>query len=341
MKTRTKAITAVATLALMVQSAIAQAAVGYNNLVVPANSDVLLTTPFTQTAQGNYTVNTVTGTGVTVVDALTAGAFANLYLVRFTSGNAKGLWSTISNNTVSEFQLADAAVLVLAAIGDEFTVYPHQTLGTVFPDGMEGVSFERTTSLISHKTEILLPNTTLIGINKPASEIYFFFNNEWRKNGSPSTSVFNDVVLVPQQYFILRNKSANMLDFITLGQAAAVPVARLISTVAQKNDIAAGSGASVSLTLAQLNLGGTPAFATTTSLISHKDELLVFDNDAAGFNKPASAIYFYFNGAWRKNGQPSTTSFDNEVLDPASSILIRKASGTPGTSTWYQPALSL
>ena len=337
MKLRTLVIAATL-MVLSVQSAIAGNLVGYNRVDVPASTDVVFTVPFTQDAGSDYTVSTVTGSGVTVADTLNVDAFADTYYVRFTSGNGEGLWSTIDSNSASEFVLADTGILSNVSSGDTFTVFPHETLGTAFPDGLEGISFEASPNLITRRTEILVPSTTSVGINKPASDIYYYFNSEWRKSGQSPVAVFNDTVLPPQTYFILRNRGAQTLKLVTLGVVQPVTIQRILPVESQKNDVPAGTGYPVPVTLADLNLGGTPAFQTTTLLISRKDELLVFDNTATGFNKPASAIYYYYNGAWRKSGASPATSFDDEVLDPASALLIRKAAGTPGSVVWVQPS---
>ncbi len=337
MKSRTIAIAALALLALSVQSASAQS-VGYNYQPLAGQSDALLTVPFTQPSVASLVVSSVTGSGVTVSGGLTGGAYANTFFVRFTSGNGAGLWSTITTNTTNSITFADTTILSSISAGDSFVIYPHETLGTTFPDSLVNVSFEASPSAFSRRTEVLIPNTTAIGINKPAAATYFYFNNEWRRVGAAPTAVFNDTVLPPQQYFVLRNGGSNPLKVLTSGQPDSVPVARLLTRSAQTNDIAAGAGYPVQLSLAQLELGGTPAFETSTSVISRKDELLVFNNNTTGINKPASATYFYFNGAWRRVGASPATSFDNELLTPGSALLIRKASGTPGTFLWSQQA---
>ena len=337
MKVKLYATTAVALLALAVHSANAEETVGYNHLVVPANTDVFLTAPFTQDAAGTFTVVAVTGSGVTVAGPLNVDEFAGAFYVRFTSGGGNGLWSTVTGNTAMELTLQDPSILASVSAGDTFIVFPHETLETAFPDGMESVSYEASAALFNRSTEILVPDTSSVGINKSAAATYYYLNGDWRRVGSSPLVSFNDTILPPQQYFVHRNGSDNELTFLTLGNVAAIPVARLLGTQAQDNDVAGGAGFPTKLTLADLNLGGTDAFVTTTVVFNRQDELLVFDNTSPGINKAAAATYFYFNGAWRRVGASPATSFDDEVLDPGSALLIRKAGGTPKTSTWSQP----
>jgi uncharacterized protein (TIGR02597 family) len=274
--------------------------------------------------------------GVTVTNALTANAYTNGYYVRFTTGGGEGLWSTISANGTGGFTLADTNVLTGVQAGDYFTVYPHQTLAKVFPDGMESVSFKKSASALSHSTEILFPNTSSVGINKGPAALYYFYNSAWRKSGSSASLSFDNTAVSPQEYFILRNRSTNTLTYVASGNVEAQAMGRYVSTDTAKNDISAVSGRPVAMTLAGLKLGGTAAFTTSVSTLSHKDELLIFDNSAAGMNKGPSAIYYYYNNAWRKAGASASLSFDNEPVAAGVAMIIRKAAGTAGSAQWNQ-----
>lgn len=141
MRNHVTAIAVIAILAAAAGSARAGNVVGYNRIVVPAGTDVRLSVPFTQKVEGTFTVTGKTGSGVTVADTLTAGQYATTYYVRFISGNASGLWTTITANGVNDFTLENANVLALVSNGDQFRVYAHATLGTLFPKGMYGKSF--------------------------------------------------------------------------------------------------------------------------------------------------------------------------------------------------------
>lgn len=336
MKMKASAITAAALLALTAQTVSAAEAVGYNTVTVPANSDVLVSVPFNQSAVGTFTVDSVTANGVTVADTLTANAYTNGYYVRFTTGGGEGLWSTISANGTGGFDLQNTAVLADVGNGDTFKVYPHQTLAKVFPDGMEGVSFAKSASAFSRSTEILIPNSSSVGINKSPASTYYHYNNAWRKVGSSSSLSFDTTVVSPQEYFVLRNKSTNELTYVALGAVEAVTLGRYVTIETTKNDITAVSGRPVRLTLFELGLGGTPAFTTTTQTFNRKDELLVFNNNVAGQNKSPAATYYYYNGAWRKVGASAATSFDSELVDAGAALIIRKAAGTAGTAEWNQ-----
>lgn len=338
MMIKASAIAAVALAALAVGTAKAVEITGYTKIAVPANSDVLLTVPFDQDASGDFAVNTKTGTGVTVTNTLTTNQFATTFFIRFTSGTGKGLWTTISSNTTSAFVFANTAILSDINVGDTFTVYPHRTLTNVFTDGMAGLSYAKTTSLANRQTEVLIPDTTGVGTNRPISATYFYFNNAWRKVGAAPTVNFNNTVLPPQDHFILRNRTANPLTYISMGDVTAVQRARYIPTETIKTDVVAAAGFPLKIKLAQLGLGGTSAFATTTNVAVRKDELLVFDNTAVGQNKPALATFFFFNNAWRKVGDSPATSHNDDLLDVGAAFVVRKAAGASAATTkWTEP----
>lgn len=335
MKMKASAITAAMLLALTAQVVSAADAVGYNALTVPTNSDVLVSVPFTKDAVGSFAVSSVTADGVTVTNTLTVNAYTNGYYVRFTSGGGAGLWSTISANGTGGFTLANTNALTGVTAGNTFKVYPHQTLATVFPDGMEGVSFKKSASSLNRSTEILVPNTTTVGLNKAASATYYYTSGQWRKVSGGTVNCDN-TVLSPQEYFVLRNKSTNTLTYVASGNVEALAVGRSVSTQTAKNDIAAVSGRPIAMTLAELGLGGTVAFETSANSLNRKDELQVFNNSATGYNKGALATYYYTSGHWRKVGG-GTTNYENErVITPGAALIIRKAAGIAGAAQWNQ-----
>ena len=334
---KASAITAAALLALTAQTVSAADAVGYNVVTVPANSDVLVSVPFNQKAVGSFTVVSVTGSGVTVADTLQANAYTNGYYVRFTSGSGEGLWSTISANGTGGFDLQNTAVLAHVGNGNTFKVYPHQTLAKVFPDGMEGVSFEKSASGLNRKTEILIPGTSGVGINKSAASTYYYINNEWRRVGG-GTANQDNTVLSPETFFVLRNRGVEELSYIASGNVESLALGRFVDIQTAKNDIPAVSGRPVPMTLAELGLGGTAAFETSASGLNRKDELLVFDNTATGQNKSAQATYYFISGQWRKVGG-GTVNYNDQLVDAGAALIIRKAAAaSAGSAEWNQTA---
>ncbi|MFW5841351.1 MAG: TIGR02597 family protein, partial [Planctomycetota bacterium] len=114
---------------------------GYNKIIVPKDADVVISVPFVNKAEATYTVASTSSPSVSVVEALPVSTYADgLYYVRFTTGNAKGFWSTISSNPAGQLVLEDDSFFAKIGDGDEFKVYKHQTLAGVFPANLEDFS---------------------------------------------------------------------------------------------------------------------------------------------------------------------------------------------------------
>lgn len=332
MKTQNIASTMMALLVLAVGSVKAGEIVGFNCTQVPANSDAFVSVPFAVKSAGTFTVNS-TAVGIIPDEALEVDQFGPLYYVRVSTGAAAGKWSTIASNSASEITLENDSFLGMLANGDTFEVFKHHTLASVFPDRFAGLSFETSASAFIRATEVLIPSSAL-GVNKSASATYFHTAGEWRKIGGGLTN-FDEEVLAPQSYFILRNNGGSELSFYSWGTVDTNPIIRSIPTSTQDNDVAVSSGLPVARTLGQLNLGGTAAFETSSSAFIRADELLVFDNSTNGQNKSAAATYFYFSGEWRKIGG-GTADFSGEWLPAGASVIIRKKASTDGSEIWMQ-----
>lgn len=326
--------------ASMTVASMAADVVGFNKVAVPPSSDAVVTVPFALPAVGSFTANGKTGTGITIAGPLTAHAFEGVFYIRMTSGAAVGRWSTISANTATELTLADTTFLGSVVATDTFAIIPHQTLGKVFPDELKGISFLESSGTSIHSTEVYLPDTTTISINKAPVVSYFYHQGNWKRTGSPYP-ISNDVILPPDSYFKLRNKSATAsLMFITTGKTTSNAVqARDVRTESAKNDIPAASGNATTVSLLDLKLGGTAAFVTSTGTSLHKDELWVYVNGGIGINAAPSLTYFYYNNGWRKVGDAALGYPDrgSDVLPAGAALFIRKAAGTPGDSVWTEP----
>lgn len=343
MKLKATALTTTAVLGLALQSAAQAGVVGYNCTLVPPVTDAYVSVPFPAETETTLTVTAVNASGVSVAGPLTVNQYQAVYYVRITTGNACGRWSTIASNTATDLVFSDTTFVGDIAVGDEFKVYRHATLASVFPDGYAGLSYIASTAPAGSATatRILIPGQGN-GINQPASATYFFFGGAWRKIGG-GAGIFDNVVLPPQQYFIVRNLSTTAtLSFYALGDVDTVKlIIQLERLAGSDNDNPAAQGAPLPRTLAQLNLGGTAAFKTATAPTgSGGDKLLVWDNPSvsAGINRASSATYFYFGGAWRKIGGGATIHNDT-VLPGGSVALIRTVAGTAGLVNWTQDPL--
>ena len=350
MKVKLIAVAAMALLAVGTATADAQCPsnVGGVNIVeVPAGQDVYTSVPYTQPCDGEFTVQTKTGSGVTVTGPLDDDEYAGLYYVRFTDGDAEGRWSTITSNTATELVLEDTSFLDNVSATDTFRVFAHQTLASVFPDGeddeynlnFKGYSFEESSSPFIRATEILFPDEDTTDINKAPAETYYYYNGAWRKVGELATVSYDDTIISPDRFFTIRNNGDEDLTFLTYGRVPMVAgqmatQTRDLETASADNDIAAVTGRGIATTLADLDLGGTDAFATSASPFIRADELFVYDNTDTDINGSPKWTYYYYNVHWRRFGEEATEHFDDEVLPAGTALKIRKAGGTPNTDEW-------
>lgn len=296
MKLKTMAVAA-ALLALSVSSAVAADSVGYNRIMVPANSDVRFSLPFNQKVEGEFTVNLVTANGMTVADSLVDNAYNGAYYVRFLSGNASGLWSTITDNGTNDFTLEDMNVLNLVSNGDSFRVYKHHTLESVFPAAMFNKTYRNGTKVLIFENDL-----SAMAINKAAVKSASYRESLGRWVGA---GVTNATILVPDTQFILRNDSSELLELITLGDVPDYSVSVLI---AANGDLNIGSGYPVPVVLNDAGLEGDSR------------KVLFYDNTAVGLNKAAvkSASYRASLGRWVGAGVTG-----DELIIPSETITLR------------------
>jgi uncharacterized protein (TIGR02597 family) len=268
MITKASAIVAALLLVLAAQSVgYAQESVeGYVKIEVPANSDVLVTAPLTQASVGTFTATNSGSTSVTVTTGSSPamGQYQTTYYARFITGNAAGLWSTITTDGVDSFTLADAAVASYVRSGDTFRVYPHNTVGTVFSAARKEMSY---TGGGATSTQILLYTNSAAGTNK-APSVTVTYNEV----PVPGWSAAN-TILPPDTAFTIHNRATRSLTYVQNGLVPDYPVSRILpASTAQ--DFLLGSGYPVVSTAGESGFGG----------VSNR-KILFINNAATGFNK--------------------------------------------------------
>jgi uncharacterized protein (TIGR02597 family) len=322
-----------------------QNVVGYNFKQVAPESDVVVTVPFTREAAGEYTVAAdSTGATITVSETI-SDTYDDAYYVKITSGTSEGLWITTSSNTSNQITLVDS---VDVSTNDTLTVYPHHTLESVFPDEQLDVAFEASIkhpmfpTIETYKTQLVMVRPATTGINRPV-ERFFYYNSDWRKAGEAFTDSFNNTVITPDDYLIVRNEnSTKTLAFSTDGFVPFVDRAMKMTNGVEL-DLPVSTGWPVAMRLDELNLGGTDAFVDSEkhpmfpTIETYGDRLYTF-TVSDGVVNPPNAIYFYYNGAWRKVGEPLTTSFDSVEIEPSEGAYIRKGTLGSGTHVWTNKA---
>jgi uncharacterized protein (TIGR02597 family) len=263
------------------------------------------------------------------------------YVILVTSnGTKEGAYFTITNNTATDLSVVlDAENLTSVSAGDRLQVVPYWTLNTIFPLGT-GVVASTSSTVSGRRTAILFPDLVSTGVNLSASAIYYYFNNAWRQAGKPATSNLNDVVVLPDQFLVARQKNtADTSAWTSLGLVPThrirIPLyANLPADGRQQDNYVAVYRPAVQ-TLNESGLTNAFKASSGTTVSTRQDQLLIFNNDAQQKNKSAAAIYYYYNNGWRKAGVPATVDFGaSNVFNAATGVIVRKATNTVPTSIW-------
>ncbi len=357
MRIRATAIVAAAVLALAAPGAQAAQVIAINKVTVPPESDVVVTVNMTQPAEtfGGSDELEVTGTTGTELEVaggtLTDDKYNNgLYYVRMTTGDAAGRWSTISSNDADAVVLADTSFLADVDAGDEFTIFPHMKLVDVFPASSENLSMVASVAHSSGlffetlRTQVRVFDGAAPGLNKTPTATYVFYNGHWRKVGESLSADFDDAILRPDTFFVVRNVNWSFaLSFVPKGRLP-FEVRSIEMTNGVANDVLVSSFRPVAVKLSELGLGGTDAFVDSQAHVSglfvetFGDQLWLFDPTDAVLNPPHTTYYF-LNGHWRKVGEGLTEEFDDIVIQAGQGVVLRKGGDLgSGTATWTNQA---
>ncbi len=339
--------------------------VGFTTAAELANSDTLLSVPFLRRTEFTGTVQSVTGSVITVAESpgwttdqfvYAAGSQPKTYFVLIgaggTSNPKEGHNYTITSNDANSLTL-DTSGDSLSGItaNTQVSVIPYWTLGSIFPTDKINLSFTPTTLTSAYKTQILVPDNTANGIN--LANLSFFFSNNvdgtsgnvgWRLVGDNLTD-HGDDPLMPDSYFIVRNlHQAPTLSLRSLGNVLMDTWATgLRTSTTGPQDNAVSMLRPIPVTLNQTGL--TPAdgsFVGTVRTNAVKDQLLLFNNAQVKHNKKPSAIYFYYTGpsgpaGWRLRGG-GTADHGSDVIPAGSAIVIRKARTAGGATVFWTNA---
>jgi uncharacterized protein (TIGR02597 family) len=312
---------------------------GFMKFSLLGNSDNFQSMPVVRPSAATLLVQSVGGNVVNVTPSpnwsnnqfvYASGTQSNVYYARFISGAAEGrLYPITANGSASVTLNLGTDDLAAVSPNDSISVEPYWTLGTVFPNGT-GINISPTAG--NRNTEVLAPDLTTLGINLSATKVYFFNAGIWKQVGQGAAN-HNDDVIQPNSYLIVRHNVATNTTVTAAGVVIAskvsIPV-RAQTTVGQDNSVGLLRAAAVSLNASGLISSG--AFLSSPLPGSRTDELLAFDNSVASRNKSASAVYYYWNNAWREVGLGNADVGTN-LLVPGTGFIIRKSTNST-TTVW-------
>jgi len=324
--------------------------VGAITLTLKGGSDTHISLPFHRPVALETQVSSLSGNVITVSAAanITGNQFVysspsqtNTYYLQFTTGNRAGMYYTVTANDASTITInpnGDAGLDGNVITGDTFRVIPFWTLNTLFPNGQSLYS----TTTLTPQSSILLPPGSTPGINLSAAGIYYYYTGSggpgWLKLGD--TAAFHpDVIFPPDSLFVVRHPlSSADTQLVLVGNvpmsAQAVILNNLQSNTPQDNAIALP--VPISVTLAG---SGLSTVLTSTTTLTPKDELLVFDPSVVAQNKSATAIYYYYTGSggpgWLKLGDTVNFHDSDVIFQPGFGYVLRRAAQpSPGSNVW-------
>lgn len=378
MNTTALRLSPLALAALLVGAGVSQAQttaftdpVGYYTLNVTPASDNILSLPMVRDAEFAGTVasgaGTITATGFTALAGtvspnwgtapkqwvyVAGSAQTKTYYVEFTSGQLKGLYYKIADNSSNVLTLdtegddltnhpINGAPAALAA-GDSFKIRPYWRIRDVFENAGTPIIESRPDFGVP-KDDILIPDYVNVGINKAATTTLFYVNNGipaetgWRSSSNPLTDR-GDTILRPNEAFVLRRRNATPSSITNLGS---VQMIRSISFVpggngTKGNDTYISINRPAAVTLADSGLRNSNQAITvirdSVDADAPGDSLFAFSTTNPGFNRPPLLQYFYHQGHWRQFGVEGEA--DNILLQPGTAYIVRKTSTLNGGRDW-------
>ena len=317
--------------------------VGAIAIDLPAESDIIVSFPFKQSAEFRGTIESASDVGtvdiVVAADSLPSGTFdddngLSTHYVVIETGDQMGTHVGIASNTGSIISLSGGSAIGLQN-GDEIAVYPHWTLGSAFPNG---VANHEETEPGLRKVEVIVPEGVSPEGNMIPEGVFYFYNGAWRGVGDGLEANLDSEVLEPNRAFVIRNNDTAAKKALVYGEVIDAPIAISVSeSDVFTADNFVGLNRPLGIAINDLGLTTGGVFEVTTDSANPKDRLLVYSS-GAGKNKhlTPAGTYYYFNGAWRELATGDATDKGADVIDPGMGVAIRKfqVDSSPQNSNW-------
>ena len=267
-------------------------------------------------------------TSLTISRAFT-GTTASGLAATYDHSPKEGCYYTVTangSNTLTVNLNGDS--LGAVAAGTSVTLIPYWTLGLAFPSGNAGTSFIASTGTTprTRQTQVLFPDLTDTGINLAPTSAYYYYNGAWRLASSDGTVSYNDVVLPPSTYFIVRNVATGT-TFTPAGGVYMDRITLPLDTSSSGQDNAVAVARPIAVAFNDLGLITSGAFVASTGTTNRTrgDTLLVYDNTQPGINKAPTTSYYYYNSGWRLVSSDGTTDYGATTNPYGVGFTIRKA----------------
>lgn len=325
--------------------------VGYVSLNVPAASDTTFTTPL---ARPSLLQAASTGVSGNVITVSATGAANDAFINTPADGNAKtyvlvrsgplaGLRFPVADNDGTTVTVDGGATTLQAqgfVTGNTFSVVPYWTLATLFPGGA-GVG--GSADIYDPSATVLVSEQQSVGTNRSSAAAYFYSDGTsapagWLDANDPEGASQNNVAIDPSITHKIRSAAATKLTIN--GEVPSVALKTVLLTAAGANDEYVSSPYPVDVSLTESGLQS--AIKPSPDIYDPVDTVLIYDDEASGFNKGSSAAYFYSDGTsgpvgWLDANDPEGDLVTGKVLKAGRAFTIRKAGGTPTSTTWTSP----
>ena len=284
---------------------------------VKANTDVFVSIPLDRSTAFAGTVASVAGNVITLSGTPGLGTYSdptNPHWIKMQNGAKSGLIALITANDAS-------SVTVSAPVGDPLSgIVP----GDKISIDEAWTVLEVMGTSVPPLTQVLGFSGSFTGQNPAADLIYEFDGTNWIDTNS--FEIADNTVLFPSETFIIRNQSASPITGLVItGQ---VPLA-------YQRTVVASSGTGTDNLSSYFGAVGEVIGTSGLSAIANAlDQILAFNNNAAGQNKAATSIIEYDGAAWI-----DTNSFEDVTntfkLESGVGYIFRRANTSPaGDAIW-------
>lgn len=340
---------AISTLALLgICLAETSTPVGFNKITCLSGSDTHVSVPFHQKPVyfGSLSADSSGSNTFSIGNTLSADVTTAPHYIKFTSGtDTEGKWFDITGSAANSITVDLNGETINFPTDTTFKVIPHWTLNSLFPVDIHSSDSNSTIHLTTGSigfqrgTEILFPDYNTPGVNKVAKRLFFMLNSGWveRLDGATFANYpnSNNEVVAPNSTLIVRNSSAlNTTTYIPKGVVETAKSEILLqSSASTQIDNPVALDRPIPITLAELDLGGNFEESLNTLGFNRRDELLVYNNSEAKFNKSPTQKYIKVSGDWLDTSN-SFANANNTTILPSEHIIIRKASSVDDVKPW-------
>lgn len=274
--------------------------------------------------------------------------------VIFTSHALQGRRYRIASNTATTVTLdpqsPDALAVQGLQVGDSFKIVPFWTLSSLFAS-QEDIAVTGQ-DVLNPVTTVKLYDPSDTGINIAPRKTYFFHDGSllpegagWYDNDDIEAGRKDNVVLLPENFLVVRNSTAAALPLRVVGQVPVDPLgATLGRPVEGVQDSLATNPYPVAVSLGALGLVTSSIVDITGADVLNPVDTVKFRVQPMGFNPAPNKTYFYHDGSlltagigWYDNDGLEEGLQNDVLVPPGGSIIVRKGFGPSSMGTWLPP----